>query len=178
MGSESLQNIEGWGGDRSRNVNAITKAMKLAITGGTKGPGISSHPHHIDIKNKLDGTANFKCMRINFDSRADRNLFCQDRLAIQQIRAYAINIQVGQEEGGTKMNASTMTVNWCEEELVEKKKGIKPTHESTTITKKNRTKKQHMSVRQTQSHQPCPIEQSWQKLNTSPYYTFPYQPTP
>jgi hypothetical protein len=120
--AESLQNIEGWGGDRSRNVNAISKAMKSAITGETKGPRISSHPHHIDIKNKQDGTPNFKCMRINFDSRADRNLFCQDRLAIKKIRAYAINIQVGQEEGGTTMNASTMTVNWCQEEQVEKKK--------------------------------------------------------
>jgi hypothetical protein len=78
-GATSTQNIEGWGGDRSRNVNAIAKSMKAAITGGTKGPPISSHPHHIDIKDKQDGSANFQCMRINFESRADRNLFCQER---------------------------------------------------------------------------------------------------
>ena len=75
-GHASPQNIEGWGGDRSRNVNAITKAMKAAISGSNKGPCVSSHPHHINIIDKLDGTPDFKCMRINFDSRTDRNLFC------------------------------------------------------------------------------------------------------
>ena len=74
------QIIEGWGGDRSRNVNAITKAMKAAVTGSGKGPSISSHPHHINIIDKLDGTPSFLCMRINFESRADRSLFCQARL--------------------------------------------------------------------------------------------------
>ena len=53
--STSPQNIEGWGGDRSRNVHAIAKSMKSAITGGTKGPTISSHSHHMDIKDKQDG---------------------------------------------------------------------------------------------------------------------------
>ena len=120
--AQSPQNIEGWGGERSRNVNHIAKAMKAAITGGTKGPLISSHPHHIDIKDKQDGSTNFQCMRINFDARADRNLFCQERLMVQNLRAYAIKIEVGQEEGGTTMNPSTMMVNWCEEEQVEEKK--------------------------------------------------------
>jgi hypothetical protein len=84
----STQKIEGWGGDRSRNSNAISKSMKTAITGSTKGPCISSHPHHINIIDKLDGTPTFQCMRINFDSRADRNLFCQARLVTSQIRTH------------------------------------------------------------------------------------------
>ena len=75
----SAQNIEGYGGEGSRNVNVIAKAMKTAITGGANGPAISSHPHHIDIMDKQDGTPHFNCMRTNFESRADRNLFCQAR---------------------------------------------------------------------------------------------------
>ena len=85
--ASSPQTIEGWGGDRSRNVNAITKGMKTAITGTGKGPCISSHPHHINIMDKLDGTPSFLCMRINFESRADRNLFCQAQLTALRLRA-------------------------------------------------------------------------------------------
>ena len=114
--------------------------MKAAITGGTKSPSISSHPHHIDIKDKQDGSANFQCMRINSDSRADRNLFCQVRLMVQNLRAYAIKIEVGQEEGGTTRNPTTMVVNWCEEEQVEEKRGFKPTYEITTSTTKKSNK--------------------------------------
>ena len=84
----STQKIEGWGGERSRNSNGIAKAMKTAITGSIKGPCISSHPHHINIIDKLDGTPTFQCMRVNFDSRADRNLFCQAKLVISQLRMY------------------------------------------------------------------------------------------
>ena len=84
----STQKIEGWGGERSRNSNSIAKAMKTAITGSTKGPCISSHPHHINIIDKLDGTPTFQCMRVNFDSRADRNLFCQAKPVISQLRMY------------------------------------------------------------------------------------------
>ena len=89
-GHASPQNIEGWGGDRSRNVNAITKATKAAISGSNKGPCVSSHPHHINIIDKLDGTPDFKCMRINFDSRTDRNLFCQARLITPQPGAHSM----------------------------------------------------------------------------------------
>ena len=202
----SPQIIEGWGGDRGRNVNAITKGMKSAITGSSKGPSISSHPHHINIIDKLDGTPSFQCMRINFESRADRNLFCQvqlisphplpfiaplplipttlpdhhlstippvttlchhllpphqtttpchqftqpprpplhatnshrqsltyqDRLFAQPLRAYKIAIQVGQEEGGSTMNPTTMILNWKEEELVIQTKRIKPTQSIST----------------------------------------------
>ena len=78
--TKSTQAIEGWGGERSRNVNAITKAAKAAVTGSGKGPNISSHPHHINIIDKLDGTPSFLCMKINFESKADRSLFCQARL--------------------------------------------------------------------------------------------------
>ena len=116
-------------GDRSRNVSAIAKAMKTAITGGAKGLAISTHPHYIDIVDKQDGTPHFNCMRINlhfFESRDERNLFCQVRLVIPKLRAYAIKIQVGQVEGGTTMNATTMIVNWCEEENVIQKSGSKP----------------------------------------------------
>ena len=108
--------------------------MKIAITGGTKGPTISSHPRHIGIMDKQDGSANFQCMRINFDSRADRNLFCQDRLAVQQLRAYAIKIEVGQEESGTTMKPSAMIVHWCEEEQAQEINRTQPTHETTTTT--------------------------------------------
>ena len=129
----STQNIEGYGGDRSRNINAIANAMKKAISGSAKGPCISSHPHHINIIDKQDGTPNFQCMRINFDTRADRNLFCQARLVIPQLRAYQIAIEVGQEDGGTTMNPTRMFANWSKEERVRKKE-TKPTHTITTTT--------------------------------------------
>ena len=64
----SAQNIEGYGGEGSRNVNVIAKAMKTAITGGANGPAISSHPYHIDIMDKQDGTPHFNCMRISTSS--------------------------------------------------------------------------------------------------------------
>ena len=114
----SLQSIEGHGGDRSRNVNAIAKAIKAAVTGGAKGPAISSHPHQIPIVDKQDGSTHFACMRINFESKEARAMICHQRLRVDKLRAYATKIEVGQEEGGTTMNPTTMIVNWCEEDKV------------------------------------------------------------
>ena len=69
---------------------------------------------------------------------------------IPKIRAYAIKIQVGQEEGGTTMNATTMIVNWCEEEKVTKKSGTKPTQETkTTTTTTTKSNKQTTHTKET-----------------------------